>query len=303
MTSKLPKPLLWPKESARPVGSDALDWHHAATNICLDFHGDPTRAKLTVFSDGNHHMALEACCQDFLQKHPDVGDIFYATTPPHVLVNAVEKGSIQLGNLHLPARPDIFISPENIMQNLKSASVVDSYRTFASSKGNVLLVLQPNPKNIQNIDDLLRNDVTLFCSNPDTEKASYQVYRDTVLDICNERNIPAKPYKALFDGQSSRTCFGQLIHHREAPQALYDKRADVAVIYYHLALRYCRIFNDTFAMLPLIESESESNFSAANIKTPYFIGIVNQENEWARLFHDYMLSPDAQSLYQHHGLL
>ena len=30
--------------------------------------------------------------------------------------------------------------------------------------------------------------------------------------------------------------FGERIHHREAPQALADGKADVAMVYYHLAL-------------------------------------------------------------------
>ena len=53
--------LEWPQEAARLQGSDEPSFGHAGSNLCLDFHGDPKRAGLVVFSDGNHHMALEEC--------------------------------------------------------------------------------------------------------------------------------------------------------------------------------------------------------------------------------------------------
>ena len=73
--------LPWPAESARVPKKGEPSFRQAGANICLDFHGDPARAKLVVFSDGNHHMALEECVASFLVDKPDVGDIFYATTP------------------------------------------------------------------------------------------------------------------------------------------------------------------------------------------------------------------------------
>ena len=45
--------------------------------------------------------------------------------------------------------------------------------------------------------------------------------------------------------------YGERIHHREAPQAIMDGRADVAIVYYHLALGYTRIFPSLFEMVPL----------------------------------------------------
>ena len=53
--------LEWPQEAARLQESDEPSFGHAGSNLCLDFHGDPKRAGLVVFSDGNHHMALEEC--------------------------------------------------------------------------------------------------------------------------------------------------------------------------------------------------------------------------------------------------
>ena len=50
--------LVWPEETVFPGRGDMPKWCHTGSNLCLDFHGDPLTAKLVVFSDGNHHMAL-----------------------------------------------------------------------------------------------------------------------------------------------------------------------------------------------------------------------------------------------------
>ena len=81
------------------------------SNICLDFHGDPSRARLVVFSDGNHHMALQETLGLFVGQYPDVGDVYYTTTPPRVAVEMLEAGRILVGNLGISATPPRFHQP------------------------------------------------------------------------------------------------------------------------------------------------------------------------------------------------
>lgn len=89
----------WPREAAGSTSPDGARLVQAASNICLDLHGDPQQARLHVFSDGNHHMALAEALRTFLAHHPQVGDVFYATTPPRVVVEALKAGSVHIGNL------------------------------------------------------------------------------------------------------------------------------------------------------------------------------------------------------------
>jgi hypothetical protein len=65
----------------------------STARVCLDFHGDPVRAKLVVFSDGNHHMALGECLEHFLAANPGAGDVFYAATPPRVIVERCARAA------------------------------------------------------------------------------------------------------------------------------------------------------------------------------------------------------------------
>ncbi|WP_126456979.1 molybdate ABC transporter substrate-binding protein [Sulfuriflexus mobilis] len=288
------KRLKWPIEASRGDAISGYRWQQADSNLCLDFHGNPLAARLVVFSDGNHHMALEACCQAFRQSNPDVQDIFYATTPPQVILQSVLQGGVLLGNLQLTIQPHVFISPANILDKLLDNGLMTSHRPFASSRGNVLLVKKGNPKNIHGIADLLREDVRLTLSNPLTEGASYSVYKQTLLDVAGEQGADVAAVARLIDKDSRKIVFGESIHHREVPQTLFSGRADVAMVYYHLALRYTRIFPDDFE---LIELESK-----ANVYSDYHIGALHDGGEWGQNFIEFMLSDTAAGLYQQHGL-
>lgn len=293
--------LSWPPELAN-AQHQTVQWQHAASNICLDFHGDPHIAQLVVFSDGNHHMALQETVALFLLQHPQVTDVFYATTPPNVLITYLENGGLQLGNLQLSRLPHVFISPTNVMNKLINEGFINSDRAFMQSKGNVLLVRKDNPKKINGIADVLRDDVSLFISNPQTEKASYQVYRDTLLGLAQEQGLDSNLLEQKLSTKSSCVLFGERIHHREAPQVLYDGDADVAMVYYHLALRYTRIFPDIFDFIALGGSKEQPQFSPANIKTSYHAGLLTDAGDWGAAFLEFLFSEQVTDIYEAHGL-
>jgi len=66
--------LNWPDEQATPANRELPRFGQYAA-LQLDLHGDPLHAKLVVFSDGNHHMALHDALQAFALAHPGVGEI------------------------------------------------------------------------------------------------------------------------------------------------------------------------------------------------------------------------------------
>ncbi|MFV2032071.1 MAG: molybdate ABC transporter substrate-binding protein [Gammaproteobacteria bacterium] len=297
----MPDSLDWPLEAARQ-NDPSNRWSHPGSNICLDFHGDPITAELVVFSDGNHHMALQTCLQEFRTQHPEVKDIFYATTPPGAVVSLLRHRHLVLGNLTLSRLPHVFISPLDIMQKLQADNFISSHRAFMQSQGNVLLIRKHNPKNIQGIPDLLRDEVRLFISSPTTEKASYEVYKATFLGLAKDQGIAGDAVESLLANTEGRVLFGSSIHHREAPQALYEGAADVAIVYYHLALRYSRIFADHFDFIPLGGSKDQPQPSPDNVTTTYYIGFVGDGGQWGRQFIDFMLSDTVTRLYREHGL-
>jgi hypothetical protein len=273
---------------------------YADTNLVLDFHGDPVKAGLVVFSDGNHHMALEESLRAFLARYPDAVDAFYATTPPRVLVEAVTKGQLHVGNLTLSRAPHVFIGPSPVLKGLVERGLMTDHAPFMQSRGNVLLVRHGNPKGIAGLGDLLRDDVRLALSNPKTETASYDLYRDTLRRLASEAGVDVDALDKVLS--SDRVVHSAAIHHREIPQLVADGRADAAVIYYHLALRYTRVFAGRFEIVKLAPLLGEPGFTPANRVTVYHIGRIGDGGAWGATLIDFMNGDEVAAIYRHHGL-
>jgi len=291
--------LNWPEENAG-AGSSFFKWAHPVSNLCLDFHGDPAKAQLTVFSDGNHHMALRECLDEFSKNNDTLSDIFYATTPPGPVVNMLKLGGLQLGNLRINVRPDVFISPANILDGLIEDGFMSAHSPFIQNRGNVLLVKKGNPKNISSPLDILDKEIRLFLSHPEKEKASYSAYYDTFKALLPNREDGADFLQQKI-GQN-QLLFGDCIHHREAPQAVADGSADVAPVFYHLALRYLRIFPDHFDIIPLGGSAEAPEPLPGNIVGTTSMGLVGDGGAWGAKFLDYLASDKAVEIYERHGL-
>lgn len=291
--------LAWPHETARPPGTEA-DFRQPDSNVVLDFHGDPLLARLVVFSDGNHHMALQESLAAFLAANPGARDVFYATTPPRVLVGGLRDGAIRVGNLILSARPHVFIGPGEVLDRLIETSHMRRHAPFMQSRGNVFLVRHGNPKGITGLADLLRADVRLALSNPKTEAASHMVYRETILGLAEAEGQDGGPFRALLDGDAA--VHSELIHHREIPEMLAADRADVAVLYFHLALRYIRIFGELFEIVPISPLSGEAGATKANRTTRYHIGLIGTGGDWGPALLDFMTGPTVADIYRRHGL-
>ena len=250
-----------------------------------------------MFSDGNHHMALQQCVAAFLTANPDVVDIFYATTPPAPLIAALETGALHIGNLAVSAAPDVFIGPGEILDKLVSAGRLESHQPFAISRGNVLLVCKGNPKGIETAGDLMGDDVTIAISNHETETASFSVYADTLEALANEAGLDGGDLRALLSVEGDRVTFSTTIHHREVPQLLDDGIADMAMVYYHLVLRYVRIFPEVFDMVALGGTTDDPAPGPAQQITRYHIGLIGGDDvpggEWGQRFAEFMMSGDA----------
>ncbi len=275
------------------IEGDAPRWQQPMSNVCLDFHGDPATANLVIFSDGNHHMALWDALKEFQKENPN-SRVFYATTPPSPIVQLLKNGQLQIGNLTLSVRPHLFISPPHILDALVDVGYMPEHLPFMKNQGNVLLVAKGNPKHITGIHDLIREDVQLFISNPETESASYQAYMNTLTAMAELRIISLENAKFLY---------GENIHHREAPETIYNGHADVAIVYYHLALRYKRIFPDLFDVVPLGGTVDHPQPVSGNEISLTHIGLIGDGGEYGQSALQFLKSNTVRDIYAQHGLL
>ena len=294
-------PLTWPPEAAKYPDDAVSVFVAPGSNWVLDFHGDPGQAGLALFSDGNHHMALEAAVRAFLVANPDVGDVFYTTTPPAPLVAALRGDGLAIGNLRISRKPDVFIGPDNVINGLVEDGLVTQHVPFAESRGNVLLVRKGNPKSVSSVADLLSDDVTLACSNPVTEKASFAVYKEALCKLARDAHIDEDVIVTKLSVAGPRTVHSQVIHHREVPELIGAGHADAAMIYYHLALRYTRVFPDIFEFVDIGEILSGQP-TAENVTTRYHVGLVADGGQWGEHFVSFMQGNTVQQLYEEHGL-
>lgn len=269
------------------------------SNICLDFHGDPLRARLVVASDGNHHMALQEVLALFLARNPAVDDIFYSTTPPALALEWLSTGRIDIGNLRLSLTPQVMIGPPPVLKRAAAGGHLAGQRPFMRSCGSALLVLRGNPKRIHGAADLLRDGVRLFLSSPLAEKVSYGVYRSALQRLAEAEGLSL----SFLDHEPglqdpAKLAYGGAIHHREAPQALADGRADVAVVFHHLALRYRRIFPDLF---DFVQPASWVADEAADIGGTD-CGLVGDGGPWGPALLDFLATDAVTRIYRAHGL-
>lgn len=291
--------LNWPAEAAGPTGGGDSRFVQPESNICLDFHGDPLRARLVVLSDGNHHMALREVLAAFLAANPAIDDILYSTTPPRVALQLLNGGHIDIGNLRLSVKPHLMICPPPVLDQAVAAGHMEAYRSFMRSCGLALLVRKGNPKNIVGVADLLRDGVTLFLSNPVSERVSYETYLAALRCLEASESV-ALDFLAHAPGQPDprRLIYGESIHHREAPQALADNRADVAVVFYHLALRYQRIFPELF---DYVQPRNWAEDAGSEIGRTG-CGLVGDGGAWGGALLDFLSTEAVTQIYLAHGL-
>lgn len=291
--------LNWPVELATGHGRP-LARYEQDERLRQDLHGDPARARLAVCSDGNHHMALEGALQAFAQAHPGLEEIFYTTTPPRIALQILQGGGLQIGNFRLSVTPHVFIGPSPVLDGLAAAGTITRRIPFMRSRGVVLLVRKNNPARIAGVGDLLRDDVRLFLSNPDTERVSYQIYADCLRCLADGRGI-ALDFLTHPPGQPdpAKLVYGESIHHREAPQAVADGRVDAAAVFYHLGLRYRRIFPELFDFVWPAESPDNPPCDAGVSAC----GLVGDGGEWGSGLLDFLRSDAVTQIYLDHGLV
>lgn len=294
---------IWPPELTSDINQSYFKWSQPNSNIALDFHGNPLKAKLCLLSDGNHHMALEEVVKRFLIANPDVVDIFYSTTPPRILYQVLQAGGVLLGNLSLSIKPHVVLSPNKMLSQLESESYVSQSRPFMNNRGCVLLVKSGNAKNISGLGDLLRNDIKLFISNPETETVSFNNYRDCLVTVCSSMGLDSELLNERLTNGHKTVIHGEQIHHREALVSLLNDEVDVAILYYHLALRYTRIFPDYFTIVPVQDMVDESIIKKELSENTIYAGMVGYGGEWGRQFYDFLFSQEVTDIYTRHGLL
>jgi len=294
-------PLPWPAELPKALIPGASIYISEKSNLVLDFHGSNQDPDLVLFMAGNQYRVLPDLVQAFREwvrarreyRELKVDRIFYATTPPGRLIDAMEAGQLVLGNFWIDVRPDklwpdVFMTGPRQQRRLRAAKYVEGWSVYARNRGVVLLVRAGNPKNIRGISDLMRNDVRVALSSPTREPASFESYSHT-LRAQGGLRLPDLLLK------KTSTISPIAVHHRENPQFIYDGAADVALMYYHfgdyLKSRMPEYFD--YVTLP-VEGNFRDELAISTIRNA-------SHKDAAGAWIDFIRSDAAAVVYNRHG--
>jgi hypothetical protein len=292
--------LSWPTETVPDTSEEYFVWQDHNVNRIMDFHGDPSNAAISVFSDGNHHMALQESIQRFSDQFLSGRGVFYLTLPPNVINPIIQQGGIQLANLRLTVSPDVIIGPRQFVGSHHEQNKCAEPAPFAYSLGNSFIFSRDSNRPFSKVSDLFHENLKLFISNPEREKASFDVYWNTLKAMVKSEGASEEQVKQWFDLGSSRWVIGQYVHHREAPKAVVEGTADCSLVYHHLALRYSRIFEEIVCVPGFGSGTTE--VAKEQEQTQYYISQWGDSGEDARQFVAFMSSDEVNEIYRSHGL-
>ena len=270
------KTLKWPLEGGmdqipdRPFDYPDLT---GQANILDDWHMQTSADDwdLLVSTSGNFYRFLNVFFrQTYLPANPvvEAGQWGYSTSPPVSIAQLENGGRLAIGNMEIRGMPMVVMGPKSIMNAVKNGGYNDGEpKKILSNFGNVLLVRKGNPKNIEEIWDLGRENIRVVTSNPETEPGSFNNYSTSIFHIAfreveaetndiNKANRQAtRLFNQIFNSNNNQRrqkwAVGDRIHHRDLPQALANGEADVGIIFYHLAQTAIEANPDLFEIIPL----------------------------------------------------
>lgn len=293
--------LPWPHERPATLPADAVDYGVPKSNYVVDLHGSTHNPDLVLFMAGNQYRVMPdliRAYQGWIAAQPEWRDVraervFYATTPPGRLIDAMVSGKLEVGNLWLDVAPgalwpDVFMTGPRQHQRLRQLGHVEAYFPYARNRGVGLLVKAGNPKQIRTAGDLARPDVRVAISSPRREPASYESYAAVIkaqaaADLADR--VLAKP----------STITPKVVHHRENPQFIADGHADVAPMYWHFGDYLKRHFPTEFEFVDLPADGNEyALLGVASIQS-------SPRPRAARAWIEFLLSDTAAAIYERHG--
>jgi len=295
------KMMAWPPELPQGLLPKARPYLSEKSNVVLDLHGSPQDPDLVIFMAGNQYRVFPDLLPAFRRwaeaqsryKVLRTERIFYATTPPGRLVDAMQAGQFVLGNFWIDVRPgklwpDVFMTGPRQQRRLAAANYVERWSVYARNRGVVLLVQAGNPKKIRGVGDLMREDVRVAMSSPEREPASFESYSNTL----RAQGGPQFPELVL---RKQTTISPIAVHHRENPQFIFDGEADVAPMYYHFGEYLKTRMPKQFDYVPL---PPEGNF-----RDELAISMIRNapHPEAAAAWLEFIRSDAAAAVYTRHG--
>ncbi|MEH6543615.1 MAG: substrate-binding domain-containing protein [Porticoccaceae bacterium] len=220
------------------AGGKAADAGHGADYRTFNTDGtvaygqiqDSYSSDLVMYLAGNQFMAMQTLIQDFQSKNPDVKTVYVETIPPgQILKNQLLKQG-EIDGQQTAMNPDIYASVNiNHLRRLKKDNLMHDYAIYIHNKLE-LMIAKGNPKQIQSVEDLGRDDLLQSHPNPLTE-GIFKFYGSEMLkDLgLHEKVTGGAECKSCW-AVEGKTWFTSR-HHRETPDRIEKGEADVGIVW------------------------------------------------------------------------
>jgi ABC-type molybdate transport system substrate-binding protein len=280
----------WSKGANDPAADKGYVFHVDDVDNVPDIHGNPCDAQLVIFIGGNQFFVLPQLVAAFEQQHPELkGHLFYETLPPGILRKQIAAGgAITLGNLTIQVKPDVYEAGARVLKEMEQANQVRGVVPYATNNLEIMIP-SSNPKHIQSLKDLGRDDVRLSMPNPEWEGVANQI-ADSLRKAGGEPLYQAVYQEKVKSGQTILT----EIHHRQTPMRIMSGQADAGVTWAS-EVRFQESIGNPVKGVAIPADQNTTAIYAGGV-------MVNAPHpELAAAWLAFLKSDEAQSIYHQFG--
>jgi len=249
-------------------------------------------ADLILFMAGNQFMVMPDLVEELKRTYPKIVNVFYETLPPGLELRQILSGGAIFQDKLLTGRPDIYTSvTESAMIVLSDKGLIEDFQPYLHNR-LVLMVAEGNPKEINGVHDLMREDVRVSQPGDLEDISAYvsKMYLEAGGEDLKRRVLEEK-------GAAGTTVY-TLVHHRETPLRLSNGTADAGPVWATEVIhaRESGLKVEAIEVGSELDQRGSVNYFVAKMKEA-----PNPLN--AAVFLEFILSEKVRSIYKKYGFL
>ncbi len=252
-------------------------------------------ADLVVFMAGNQFMVMDELLNAFQRAHPEAKKIFYETRPPGLELKQILAGGALFKEKVLGVYPDIYtsVNKQGMITLIETGHIYkNNYQLYLHNR-LALMVPEGNPAEIEKVEDLGREEVRVSQPDPANEHIAFHI-----IDMYRQAGGRQLVRRIMEEKRAGGTTIFTMVHHRETPLRIAKKTVDVGPVWATEAIHA----RDTGLKFDVIEPGEQLD---QRDRIDYYVCKLKKapHPENANAFYSFLLSPEAQQIYQRFGFV
>jgi molybdate transport system substrate-binding protein len=251
-----------------------------------DLFGDINDPQLVIFFAGNQFMCIDDLLAAFKKEYPQYQRIFAETLPPGILAKQIEGGSLTVGNMRITLQPDVYTAGKSRIVQMNNS--FNDTATYAFNK-LAIMVQAGNPKQINSLRDLGRDDVKVSMPNP-----AWEGIAEKIEEAYKKAGGEELKNKIMVSKVADSSTHLTQIHHRQTPMRIMYEQSDAGPVWYSEAW-YQQMIHHPIEMVMIPDKE--------NISATYMAGVLKNapHPQAAKDFIKFLNSDIAKIIYKKYG--